>query len=452
MAINKTGSGSSSNSRTREKEEPKKAPPKPKDPPKTEKQTQGQGQPTGTRNQARNTVKTPKDGFETKTTSSSQRSQQQALLGSTTAPQTAAPTTQKGALEKLGLTADDLVKAGSNAAPHLEKAAQSALQGKWEEALGHLGTAATSSPEIAEKAVKGLAQNLPEGPVKALLTDEKVVHELLANKELHASVGKLLQNPGDLGAVRELIGNDALRDPVLGALGKDPSVQAQLQKIGLTPEDLVAAGKAAPEIINAFEKLVSGDVPGALTAFQAAVQNAPELAAKLGQKLLDKVPAELKAQFEKLGITSEALQKAGPALPHLLAAAEASVKGDWKAAYSHIKDAAAAAPELAAQALKGLANQLPAELGAAKSLLTNDAFLKELVSNQELQGSLEKLIGGDTSAVRELLSNDKARDAALTALSEDPGIKAQLEQIGLTPADLVSAGKAAPSCGTPSTS
>jgi uncharacterized protein YdeI (YjbR/CyaY-like superfamily)/microcompartment protein CcmL/EutN len=444
MAINKTGSGSSSSSnRTREKEEPK-APPKPKDPPKTEKQTQGQTPQTKTRNTAKNTTKAASDGFEAKTTSSSQRSQQQALLGSTTAPQTAAPTAQKGALEKLGLTSEDLVKAGSNAAPHLEKAAQSALKGKWEEALSHLSEAATSSPEIAEKAVKGLAQNLPAGPAKALLTDEKVVHELLANKELHASVGKLLQNPGDLGAVRELIKNDALRDPVLTALGNDPSVKTQLEKIGLTPADLVSAGQAAPKVIDAFEKLKAGDVKGALTDFQAAVEKAPELAAKLGQKLLDQVPPQVKAQFEKLGITPEALQKAGPALPHLYEAADAAAKGDWKAAYSHIKDAAAAAPELATQALKGLANQLPAELGAAKSLLTNDAFLKELVTNKDLQGSIEKLVGGDTSAVRELLTNDKARDAALTALSQDPGVKAQLEKIGLTPADLVSAGKAAP--------
>ena len=109
--------------------------------------------------------------------------------------------------------------------------------------------------------------------------------------------------------------------------------------------------------------------------------------------------------------------------------------------------ASAAAPELATQALKGLANQLPPELGAAKSLLTNDAFLKELVSNKELQGSLEKLIGGDTSAIKELLANDKARDAALTAIGNDPGIKAQLEQLGLTPEDLVAAGVIDPSWG-----
>ena len=129
---------------------------------------------------------------------------------------------------------------------------------------------------------------------------------------------------------------------------------------------------------------------GALSDFQKAIESAPDLASKLGQKLLDKVPQQIKDQFAKLGITPEALQKAGPALPKLYEAADAAVKGDWKGAYSAIKDAAAAAPDLATQAFKGLANQLPDSLGAAKSLLTNDAFLKELVTNKDLQGSASR--------------------------------------------------------------
>ncbi len=355
------------------------------------------------------------------------------------------PTSAKaGALEKVGLTAKDVVMAGSNAAPHLEQAAQAALQGKYEEALGHLKDAATSSPDIAEKAVRGLAENLPDGAAKTLLTDKAVVHELLTNSDLHASVGKLIQNPTDLGAVRELVGNDKARDATLTALGKDPGVQAQLEKIGLTSQDLVQAGKAAPHLIDSFQKLQSGDVKGGLADFQKAVEASPDLSAKLGQKLLDQVPAQVKDQFAKLGITPEALQKAGPALPKLYEAADAAVKGDWKGAYSAIKDAAATAPDLATQALKGLAKQLPDNLGAAKSLLTNDGFLKELVTNKDLQGSLKKLVGGDTSAIKELLTNDKARDAALTAIGNDPGIKANLAKAGLTPDDLVAAGKAAP--------
>src|SRR4029079_14402156 len=152
----------------------------------------------------------------------------------------------------------------------------------------------------------------------------------------------------------------------------------------------------------------------------------------------------IKDQFAKLGITPETLQKSGAALPKLYDAADAASKGDWKGEYSALKDAAAAAPELATQALKGLAQQLPDSLGAAKSLLTNDGFLKELVTNKELQGSLEKLVGGDSSAIRELLSHDKARDAALTAIGSDKNIQEKLAKIGLTPEDLVEAGKAAP--------
>ena len=86
--------------------------------------------------------------------------------------------------------------------------------------------------------------------------------------------------------------------------------------------------------MDAFEKLQSGDVKGALTDFQKAVETSPELATKLGQKLLDKVPQQIKDQFAKLGITPEALQKAGPALPKLYEAADAASKGDWKGAYS----------------------------------------------------------------------------------------------------------------------
>ncbi|WP_224244784.1 tetratricopeptide repeat protein [Hyalangium gracile] len=454
MSVNSVGgggSGSSNNRVDRERDEPK-AQPKPRDPPKTRKKeeaTQAQQSQGRTRNRAAsNQVKQEADGFETKKDSSSRRNQQQAMLGSTTAPEkTEAPAAaQAGALEKIGLTAEDVVKAGTNAAPHLEKAAQAVVQGRYEEALGHLKDAATSSPEIAEKAVVGLAKNLPEGVAKTLLTDKAVAHELVSNGALHASVGKLLKNPGDLGAVRELLGNAAARDATLTALGKDKGVQAQLQKIGLTPQDLVQAGQAAPSLIDAFQKLQSGDVKGALTDFQKAVQSAPDLASKLGQRLLDKVPAQIKDQFAKLGITAEALQKSGAALPHLYDAADAAVKGDWQKALDSLKQAGGAAPEVVQQAIKGLAGQLPEKLGAVKSLLTNDAFVKELVTNKDLHAQVGKLFDDSTrlEGLRGLLGNDTARNAALTALGSDPGVKAQLEKIGLTPQDLVQAGKAAP--------
>ncbi len=436
MAVNSVGGGSSS-SRTQ----------KPADPPKVQKESPAQAQQAGTAAKTRatpNAVRPPSDGFEARA-STTQRTQQQALLGSTRAVE-APEQAQAGALEKVGLTAEDVVKAGRDAAPHLERAAQAAVEGKYEEALGHLKSAATSSPEIAEKAVVGLAQNLPEGVAKTLLTDRALVHELLNNSELQASVGKLIQNPTDLGAVKELVANDQVRDAALTALGRDPGVQQQLERIGLTPEDLVQAGQAAPKLIESFEKLQAGDVRGALTDFQAAVEAAPDLAASLGQKLLDRVPQQIKDQFAKLGITPEALQQSGAALPHLYDAADAAAKGDWQKAFDSIQQAAGAAPEVVQQAIKGLANQLPEQLGAVKSLLTDDAFVRELVTNTELRDQVGKLFSDSTrtEGLRGLLGNDKARDAALTALGNDPAVAAQLEQLGLTPEDLVQAGQAAP--------
>ena len=54
--------------------------------------------------------------------------------------------------------------------------------------------------------------------------------------------------------------------------------------MGLTPADLVEAGKAAPKLIDAVEQLKAGDVKGGLADIQEAVQAAPGLATKLGEK------------------------------------------------------------------------------------------------------------------------------------------------------------------------
>ena len=434
---------------------PKPKPPEPKPvetkaKPNTTTQT-GQGNQTTRTARNTNTARPQqtRDGFDSgKAPTSTQRGQQAQKLGSTTAPTTAQQpgAADQGALAKIGLTPDDLKKAGEAARPHLEKAAQSVGGGHPEQALEHLRNAALASPEVAQKAIRGLAQNLPEGPAKTLLTDPKVAKELVTNNELHASVGKLIQNPGDLGAVRELLNNAPARDAVLGALGNDPQIKAELAKVGLEPQDLVEAGAAAPKLWDAAEKIKAGDVKAGLADIQAAVEAAPGLAAKIGEKLEKLLPQSVKDQFAKLGITPEQIRTAGPALPHLYEAADAASKQDWGKAFNALKEAAIAAPDLTTQAMKGLAKQLPAELGAVKTLLTDDKFLKEVVSNRDLHSQVGKLFDESTrmEGLRGLLNNDKVRDSALTALGNDPKIKEQLSKIGLEPKDLVEAGAAAP--------
>ncbi|HSP78160.1 MAG TPA: hypothetical protein VLQ93_06505, partial [Myxococcaceae bacterium] len=201
----------------------------------------------------RNTVRPQaRDGFESAPLStSSQRGQLAERLGSTTAavaPASTGGAANPGALARIGLTENDLRTAGAAARPNLERAATAALQGQHDQALTELRNAALASPEIAQKAIKGLAQNLPEGPAKTLLSDDKVAKELVTNNELHASIGKLIKNPSDTGAIRELLGNDKARDAALGALSNDPTVKANLAKVGLAPSDLLEAGKAAPKV------------------------------------------------------------------------------------------------------------------------------------------------------------------------------------------------------------
>ncbi|WNG51255.1 hypothetical protein F0U60_49325 [Archangium minus] len=442
MAIDKTGGPKSYN-------KPKPPEPKPANTVKTPSGTTAKGAQGPTRRNEATPRRTGGDGFEGgKQATSAQRGQQAQRLGSTTAPVAAqssgAPDTS--ALSKIGLTEDDLKKAGQAAQPHLKKAADSVKGGHPEQALEHLRNAALAAPEVAQKAIRGLAQNLPEGPAKSLLTDEKVAKALVTNNALHASIGKLIKNPADTGALRELLGNDSARDAVLGALGNDKTIKEQLAKVGLEPQDLVGLGAAAPKLLDAAEKIRAGDVKGALADIQAAAEAAPSVAEKVGEKLEKLLPQSVKDQFAKLGITPEQIRTAGPALPHLYEAADAASKGDWGKAFNSLKDAAISAPDLSTQALKGLAQQLPSQLGAVKTLLTNDAFLKQVVTNGELHDQVGKLFNESTrlEGLRGLLGNDKVRDTALTALGNDPGIKDALKKVGLEPQDLVGMGAAAP--------
>ncbi|MET0401545.1 MAG: hypothetical protein ABW123_04040, partial [Cystobacter sp.] len=361
-------------------------------------------------------------------------------------PTQAAGAAGRRVLEKLGLTAEDLQKAGAAALPHLQKAAEAVVGGHPERALGHLRDAAFASPEVATKAFKGLAQNLPPGLGRSLLTDDRVARELITNAGLHDSFGKLMRDPTDTGALRELLSNDAARDAVLGALGNDPAVKAKLERLGLTPRDLVEVGAAAPQLLEAFEKFQQGDVKGGLASVQSGVEAAPELSQKLWNKAVDALPPGVKAQLQKLGVTEEQLRSAEDALPHLYEAADAASKGDWGQAFNGLREAALSAPELSAQVMKGLAQQLPPQLGAVKSLLTDDAFLQQMVGNRDLHAQVGKLFNEGTrlEGLRGLLGNDAARNATLSAIGNDAGVKGQLERLGLTPRDLVEAGAAAP--------
>ena len=145
-------------------------------------------------------------------------------------------------LKKLGLNAVEL-KEGAEALPDVFKAVQAVAKNDLPGAVASLRDAAGKAPVLTAKLVKGIADQLPAGPVKDLLSDAKLAKELITDPKFHGAVKQMLD--GDVvGGLSNLLHNDALRDGVLDVMGKNPEVKKALAKVGLTNADLKQAGAA----------------------------------------------------------------------------------------------------------------------------------------------------------------------------------------------------------------
>jgi hypothetical protein len=354
------------------------------------------------------------------------------------------PKTRKG-LTALGLTVKDLVN-NPAAAPAFKEAAQKAADGDYLGALDVLAdaSAAASAPKPLSVSMKTAAAKLPDGLVKTLLTDPAVIDQLATNRRLQASIAKVLLPERRMEGIRELIGNDLIRNAVLSDVGNDPAVSSALGKIGLSSKDLVDAGRAAPGLWDAVSFASAGKYKEALTALQGAIQSAPQLAATLAQKFVAKMPPALRDQFQQFGITADDLRAAAPVLPQIYDAVDAGAKGDGKRLLTDLGAATLAAAPITQKILSTYAQKLPA--GVAKSVLTDPAVIQSLTTDPTLYQAVGKLLDPATrmDGLRLLVSNAGARDATLNALGNDPTVKAELAKVGLEPADLVSAGAVAP--------
>jgi hypothetical protein len=247
--------------------------------------------------------------------------------------------------------------------------------------------------------------------------------------------------------LRALLGNDTARDAALTAIGEDPAVQAQLEKIGLTSADLVEAGKAAPHLMDAMQAFTDGNVDAGITALGQAAEAAPALLDKIGQKVLAKLPANVRTSIDSLGLTPSEMVQAARALPDLIKAGQALAANDPQAALQSLKNAAGKIPSaLVEKAITTMASKLPDTgfAGMARSLLTDPAFVKELVNNKDLHASFDKMMQGDfVTGLREMLSNPAVSGAAANALASNTEIMDKLKPFGIqTGADIQALGGA----------
>ncbi|KRE89308.1 hypothetical protein ASG87_02905 [Frateuria sp. Soil773] len=351
-------------------------------------------------------------------------------------------------LQGLGITRDQL-KEGAAALPHFVEAAQAIANKDWKGAIDALFKAGEAAPKLTQAALQKLGAQIPPGKcdlVKQLLADDTVSKELAGNTDLHDAIDQLLDGKTLEGASK-LLHNDTVRDAVLDVVGKDPAVAKALDKAGLTPEEFRQAGAATPHLLDAAIALSANppDVDAALKAFGEVGKAAPDLLAKVGGKIYDKLPASTQEKLQSLGITRDQLKEGAAALPHFVEAAQAIANKDWKGAINALLDAGEAAPTLAQAAIKKLGAQLPENFGLVKKLLGDDAVVKELATNADLHDAIGQLLDGKTvEGVGKLLHNDAIRGSVLDVVSQDPQVGKLLDRIGLTPEEFRQAGDASP--------
>lgn len=349
-------------------------------------------------------------------------------------------------LAKLGIDGKTFPQLGK-AAPHLLDAA-SKLLAKPPDVTGALKSvvaAAEAAPDIVRKALDSLTASLPPGPLKTLLSDPKFRDALKDPKVLDA-VGKLVTGNREeaLAAARELLSHEGLRDSVLRAVGQNEHVQKALTALGLTTDDLVQAGAAAPHLFDAALAALKNDGPGTLDALRKAAEAAPDLLKKIGRNVFEKLPKPVKDALAKVGIDANNVHELADAAPAMLAAARDVLNGDFKSALQHLAEAAQKAPTIAKQALEQLKKHAPSPL---KEFLNNPR-LGDVLTNPDVLRSAAKLADKDPKVVlegvKELLANKDVRALAIETLAAIPQVKALLDKAGLTAKDLVEASDAAP--------
>ncbi|HYV48407.1 MAG TPA: hypothetical protein VFA20_26285, partial [Myxococcaceae bacterium] len=276
----------------------------------------------------------------------------------------------KAGLDKLGLTPAD-AKSLAKGVPDLIKAGEALGSGKIGDALAALGDAAKQvGPEpiakLASKIGATLPQSGPGGVARAILQDQKAVTALLTDQKLPAAVGKLAG--GDLSALKDIASSPA-GGAVIDAALASPPLKAGLDKLGLTADDVKAAGRALPDLLKAGEALGKGDATGALRAL------------------------------------GDAATAAGP-----------------DAATKAITKAAAALPETGAL---GVARALLSDQALVKKVLTNPETRKAfdaIASGKPDQAA---------AAVGTLLKDPSVRDSALGALANDKQLLSKLAPLGI---------------------
>lgn len=254
----------------------------------------------------------------------------------------------KKALETVGLTSGDLVEAGA-AAPHVFDAARAlfASPPKWEAALDSLGKAAGAAPGLINKIGEGIYNKLPKGLQEKLgklgLTPEDfkqigaaLPHVIDAAQS--AAAGKF---PEALEALGNAVGSapDLVTKAVNTLAAKLPD---GLAKTILTDPDTVKSFLTDPNLKGAAQKLLKGDIGGAIRDAAAVVTTGSPLLRNLARNIA--ADPKLSAKLKEIGIESaDDIVQLGAAMGDVFNLVESLKTQNWGQA---VKDLGAIAADL----------------------------------------------------------------------------------------------------------
>jgi hypothetical protein len=383
----------------------------------------------------------------------------------------------------------DILKDALGAADDFIAAGRAAEQGDWKEVAASLIRAAGDASPLIEAAIRKLAAKLTgtspaESILKALLSNEKVVHQLV----LLATDGTLEKViAGDYsGALADLKDNKPLRDAIIDVLAAHKLVKPILDGAKITAAQLKEAGDAISPLIGAVEAVLAGDFGKTLSHLNEARQVAPELITGLIQAAAAKLPPEMKLlkdvlsrkgvaealagdeafyaalellaankleeglralaetdlvreilvgialqdpigpALKKVGLTEDDLQQAGRALPDLIRAGEAFSAGKMRDGLAILMRAGRENEALITKTIVALSKKLgdsPEEQVFA-GFLGNEKLVAFLVGDEKLHEALLKFAEGDgRGGIDALLAHDAAFEVLVQAVSENEALR-----------------------------
>lgn len=225
----------------------------------------------------------------------------------------------KGALEKLHIDPEK-IKASGDAIPSLVDAVTRLQDGDATGALKALaGATDAAAPLVSDLAAK-IGDKLPDNTaagqlLKGIVTDEKLVAQLLGNDDLHAAVGDLfagkvsegLQAMGDNADAMKAIADHVVKadDPATVAL------RGKLKKLGYTKaDDIATIGPVLADVVKLGDNLAKGkdaDFAQALVTLGEIGRGLPE---DTRGEVLDKLLSPVTEHLPKLSPEIKDLVKA----------------------------------------------------------------------------------------------------------------------------------------------